>query len=151
MKSMFSFLMVIFAGIYWLGRVVICICYTLGVDIGIVPINYNIEMFLLFLTLICMIFIVRRNIFGALTYFIANTLYFGDDLYNKIVNGQMEVMESVSFLISFAGVFIPFFILMDIFLNKDGKTSHGKTDWFYKNKEYDRTHDTRADENQYKF
>lgn len=156
MTSLFSYLITMFAGIFWLIRVVISIAYTMDADIGIAPLDFNIEIILLFFTLICMIFIVKRNIIGALMYFVAYGLYFGTDLYNGIVNimnGETGIVDYASLFLSLIGVVIPFLTVMDIFLNKDrkGSTKDKKTDWFYTNKEYDRKLDDRADKNQYKF
>ena len=156
MTSLFSYLVTIFGGMYWLFRVIISITYTMDVDIGIEPLNYNIEIILLFVTLFCMILIIKRNIFGALIYFICYGLYFGTDVYNSItniINGQIDIAGYVNLLISLLGVLIPFLIVMDIFLNKNRQSSgkDKKTDWFYTNKEYDRELDKRADKNQYKF
>lgn len=156
MTSLFSYLITMIGGIFWLLRLVIAITYTMSVDIGIEPINFNIEIILLFVTLFCMIFIIKRNIIGALVYFVAYGWYFGQDLYNGIVNinnGQTALVDYVSLALSLVGVIIPFLTVLDIFLNKErkGSTKDAKTDWFYTNEEYTRKLDERADENQYKF
>lgn len=156
MTSLFSYLITILGGIFWLIRVVMAVTYTMSVDIGIEPINFDVEVILLFLTLICMIFIVKRNIIGALVYFVAYGWYFGTDLYNGIMlikDGTMNVTEYASLFLSLIGVIIPFLTVMDILLNKErkGSTKDSKTDWFYTNEEYTRKLDERADRNQYKF
>lgn len=156
MTSLFSYLITMFAGIFWLIRVVISIAYTMEADIGIEPLDFNIEIILLFFTLVCMIFIVKRNIIGALMYFVSYGLYFGTDLYNGIINimdGQTGLIDYATLFLSFIGVVIPFLTVMDIFLNKErkGSTKDEKTDWFYTNDEYNRKLDERADKNQYKF
>lgn len=156
MTSMFSYLITMFGGIFWLLRLVIAVTYTMSIDIGIEPLDFNIEVILLFVTLICMVLIIKRNIIGALIYFMAYGMYFGTDLYNgivNIINEQVGFVDYVSLLLSFIGVLIPFLTVMDIFLNKDrkGSTRDKKTDWFYTNKEYERKIDERADQNQYKF
>ena len=71
MTSIFSYLIIMLAGLFWVGRVTISICYSLETDIGIVPVNNTIETILLFVALVCLIFIIKRNIFGALVYFIS--------------------------------------------------------------------------------
>lgn len=156
MTSLFSYLITMFAGIFWLIRVVISIAYTMEADIGIEPLDFNIEIILLFFTLVCMIFIVKRNIIGALMYLVSYGLYFGTDLYNGIINimnGQTGLVDYATLFLSFIGVIIPFLTVMDIFLNKErkGSTKNEKTDWFYTNDEYNRKLDERADKNQYKF
>ena len=156
MTSLFSYLITFIGGLFWLSRVIITYAYTMSKDIGIVPLDFNIEVILLFVTLICMILIIKRKIFGAIIYFIAYGLYFGTDLYNgilHILNGDTGILDYVSLFISLLGVTIPFLTMMDILLNKNrkGSTKDSKTDWFYTNEQYTRKHDERADENQYKF
>ena len=156
MISIFSYLITMLAGIFWLFRVVITITYSIGVNFPVVPIDLNMEVILLFVTIICMIFIIKRNIFGAITYFVGYGLYFGNDLYNgivNIINGQVSTSSYLSVFISFLGVLIPFLIVIDIFFNKDRTVNirDKKTDWYYNNKDYDRKHDDRDDNNQYKF
>ena len=62
MTSMFSYLITMFGGMFWLFRLIIAVTYTMSIDIGIEPLNFNIEVILLFVTLFCMILIVKRNI-----------------------------------------------------------------------------------------
>lgn len=156
MTSMFSYLITMFGGLFWLLRIVVAITYSMDINFPITPLNFNTEIILLFVTLICMIFIIKRNIIGALVYFVAYGLYFGNDLYNNvtnIINGQAVGADYLSLFVSFIGVVIPFLTVMDIFLNKErkGNTKNKKTDWFYTNEEYTRKLDERADKNQYKF
>lgn len=156
MTSLFSYLITMFAAMFWLFRLVVAATYTMSIDFGIVPLDNNMEIVLLFVALFCMIFIIKRNIIGALVYFVAYGLYFGTDLYNQVMlisNGEAGMMDYTALFISFIGVAIPFLTVMDIFLNKDRKGSvrDKKTDWFYTNKEYERKLDERADKNQYKF
>ena len=156
MTSLFSYLLTAFGGMFWLLRVVVAVTYTLGVNFPINPIDFNTEIILLFVTVICMIFIIKRNIIGALVYFLAYGLYFGNDVFNgvmNIINGQSLGANYLSVFVSLIGVVIPFLTVMDIFLNKNrkGSTKDKKTDWFYENEEYTRKLDERADKNQYKF
>ena len=41
MTSLFSYLLTMFGGMFWLLRVVVAITYTLGVDFPIVPLDFN--------------------------------------------------------------------------------------------------------------
>lgn len=156
MTSMFSYLITMFGGIFWLFRLFVTLADTMGWNFPIQPLNFTAELILLFATLICMIFIIKRNIIGALVYFACYGIYFGTDLYEGIkgiVQGQAIASDYLSLFVSFLGVLIPFLTVMDIFLNKE-RTNSGKdkkTDWFYRNKDYDRQYDERADRNQYKF
>lgn len=156
MTSLFSYMITMFGGLFWLLRVVVAVTYTVEVDFPIVPLDFTAEIILLFITIIAMVLIIKRNIIGALIYFVTYGWYFGNDLYNNvmnIINGQPIVSDYLSVFISFIGVLIPFLTVMDIFLNKErkGSTKDKKTDWFYENEEYTRKLDERADQNQYKF
>lgn len=156
MISLYSYLLTAFGGLFWILRVVVAVTYTVGVEFPIIPLDFNIEIILLFVTVIAMVLIIKRNIIGALIYFVTYGLYFGNDLYNNVVNiinGQTGITDYLSIFISFVGVLIPFLTVIDIFLNKNrtGSTRDKKTDWFYKNEEYTRKLDERADKNQYKF
>lgn len=156
MTSMFSYLITMFGVMFWILRVVVAITYSMEVDFPIQPLDFNVEIILLFATLVCMIFIIKRNIIGALAYFLCYGFYFGTDLYNgvvNIINGQAVGTDYFSLFISLIGIVIPFLTVMDIFLNKErkGSTKDKKTDWFYTNEEYTRKLDDRADKNQYKF
>ncbi len=156
MTSLFSYLITIFGGMFWLFRVIIAVTYTLELNFPIVPIDFSTEIILLFVAIVCMIFIVKRNIIGALVYFAVYGIYFGNHLYTEvmnIINGQELGTEGLSIFLSLIGVIIPFLTVMDIFLNKErkGSTKDKKTDWFYDTEEYTRKLDERADKNQYKF
>ena len=58
----------------------------------------------------------------------------------------------MSLLIAFIGIIIPLSAFFDVLLDKGRKahTVDKQTDWFYKNKEFDRKMDDRADKNQYR-
>ena len=56
-------------------------------------------------------------------------------------------------LFAFIGIILPVAILFDLLLDKNRKEHpvDKKTDWFYKNENFDRKLDERADKNHYKF
>ena len=155
MTSLFSYLITMFGGLFWILRIVVAITYSMDIDFPIEPLDFNIEIILLFVTLFCIILIIKRNLIGALIYFITYGLYFGTDLYNNFVNisnNQIGVTDYLSIFISLVGVIISFLTFLDIGLNKNrtGTPRDKKTDWFYKNKDYDRKLDERADKNNYR-
>ena len=125
MTSLFSYLITMFGGMFWLFRVVVTLTYSLEISFPILPINFSAEVVLLFVAIVCMIFIVKRNIVGTLVYFAAYGIYFGNDLYNGVMNiisGQALEAEVLSIFISLIGVIIPFLTVMDIFLNKERRS-----------------------------
>lgn len=156
MKSLFSYLIVILAIIYWGFRVVVSLLYSMGQEFICQPLNPTIEIAILFLTIPSIIFIFRRNVVAATLYFGMYAAYFGTILYNSFGNVSAEaenlvLTDATSIMISALGVVIPFFVFADIILQKSRFHSADRdTDWYYENEKYDRKFDERADRNQYK-
>ena len=83
--------------------------------------------------------------------------YFGTAIYNTMNNNVssdgLNVSNSLDLAVSIIGVIIPVLTFLDVLLNKNRKSIIGgkkSTDWYYKNDDYDRKFDERADRNQYK-
>lgn len=156
MKSLFSYLIVILAIIYWGFRVVVSLLYAMGQEFICQPLNANIEIAILFLTIPSIIFIFRRNVVAATLYFGMYAAYFGTILYNSFGNVSAEteslvLTDATSIMISALGIVIPFLVFADIILQKSRFHSADRdTDWYYENEKYDRKFDERADRNQYK-
>ena len=128
----------------------------MGTDFAIQPLNETVEIVLLFVTLVCLVLIMRRNIFGALGYLLSYGAYFGVEVYNnimQIINEEPIMTDYLNLLVSFVGILLAILTYFDISLNQNrkGSTKDVKTDWFYKNEQYERKFDERADRNQYKF
>lgn len=122
---------------------------------GITPINSNYEIILLFVTLLCMILVVKRKLSGALIYLLGYGSYFGVDLFNKLpslIEGGINLNNSLAVMISLIGIILPIAVLLDMLADKARKIHpvDKKTDWFYKNEQFDRKLDDRADKNNYR-
>lgn len=156
MKSVGSYLLVFFMVMFWLFRIIVAFTATMGLNFAFEPLNQNIEIILLFVTMLCLILIVKRKLIGAIIYLIGYGMYFGVDIYNivtKIMNGaSIEITQYASILISFIGIILPIFILFELLLDKNRKAHpvDKKTDWFYANEQFDRKMDERADKNNYR-
>ena len=157
MRNLSTWLLVMFMCMFWLFRIVVALTYELGIDLGgILPLNMNLEIALLFIALLCMVLVVKRKIVGALIYLLAYGMYFGVDLYNNvllILEGQeLAIMTYLNTFISLIGMIIPIAVLFDLLADKNRKAHpvDKKTDWFYKNEAYDRKLDERADKNNYR-
>ncbi len=155
MKSMASYLLAIFMVMFWVFRIIVAFTASMGIDIGFVPMNMNMEIILLFVTIPCVILVVKRKLTGAIIYLIAYGMYFGMDLYS-IVTGIMAktttLVDYARAFVSFIGVVIPVSVFFNLLIDKN-RMAHPvdkKTDWFYNNEEFDRKLDSRADKNQYK-
>ena len=85
MKSLFSYLLVMFMILFWGFRIVVAINASLDVAFVAVPLDFTMEIALIFVTLLCIILVVKRQIIGGLLYVFAYGLYFGVDLYNILL------------------------------------------------------------------
>ncbi len=161
MKNFLSILLVMFMGMFWLLRIVVAFTYELGMDFGgIQPFNQTMEIILLFVVLLCMVLIVKRKMIGALLYLLAYGMYFGTNLMTGIatmLNATSEItVESMGMyfntFLSLIGIVIPIAVLFDLLMDKNRKANpkDKKTDWFYKNEQFDRQMDERADKNNYR-
>lgn len=160
MKNFSTWMLVMFMAMFWIFRILVAITYELGIDFGgIKPINETMEIILLFVVLVCMLFIFKRKIIGALIYLLAYGMYFGTNLITGITAlldttaieaGNMELY--LNLFIALIGMAIPVAILFDLLLDKNRKANpkDKKTDWFYKNEQFDRKVDERADKNNYR-
>ncbi len=155
--TIFSYMLTVWGVILWIFRAVVCILYSNGVNFMIQPLNLTFEIILLFATIPCIVLVFKRNIIGAACYMAIYVSYFGTAIYNtmnSIISADgMNVGGSLDLFVSIIGIIIPVLTFLDILFNKNRKSVIGKnksTDWFYKNKEYDRKFDERADRNQYK-
>lgn len=156
MKSVGSYLLVFFMVMFWVFRIIVAFTGTMGLDFAFEPLNQNFEIILLFVTLVCIILVVKRKLIGAIIYLIGYGLYFGVDIYNTvtlITNGaSLQITEYAKILMSFIGIIIPICVLFELLLDKNRKAHpvDKKTDWFYKNEQFDRKMDERADKNNYR-
>ncbi len=155
MKSMLTYLLTIFMVMFWVFRIIVAFTASMGIDFGFVPMNMQMEIILLFLAIPCIVLVAKRKLLGAILYLISYGAYFVVDLYN-IVTGIMEgsttLIEYTRALASFIGVVIPIVVFFNMLMDKE-RMAHPvdkKTDWFYKNEEFDRKLDKRADKNQYR-
>lgn len=155
MRSMASYLLLFFMIMFWIFRLVVAFTSSIGVDIGFVPVNMNIEIILLFVTLVAIALVGKRTLIGAIIYLVAYGWYFGFDLYNVvmgIMGGSTTITDYANVLASFIGVVLPLAVFFNLLIDKN-RTNHPvdkKTDWFYKNEGYDRKIDERADQNEYR-
>ncbi len=155
MKNLSSWLIAIFAFMFWGFRVVTTVLYSIGTEFIAVPIEMTMEIALLFITFVCICFIAKRKLLPTIIYLASHGMYYGYYLYQNImaiINGTGSLDSYMSLLIAFVGIIIPLAAFFDVLLDKNRKAHpvDKKTDWFYKNKEFDRKLDDRADKNQYR-
>lgn len=156
MKNLSSWLITMFIIMFWILRVVVAITGSMGTDFMIKPIDVNIEVALLFVVLILVPFIFKRKILAALIYLLAYGYYFGTGLFSNVmmmINGEiLGAQVYLEMLISLVAIVLPIASVFDILFDKARMKNpvNKETDWFYKNEQYDRKLDERADKNNYR-
>lgn len=157
MKNAFSYILTFMGISFWILRTVIAVMESLGKTFICTTLNLNIEIIVIFATLICLLFVIKRNLIGAACYFGINGTYFGTALFNSLikitaVENNLVITDTLNLLFSVLGIIIPLFTFLDILINKNRKntTLNSKIAWFYNNEQFDRKFDERADRNEYK-
>ena len=155
MKNLTTYLFVMFMAMFWVFRIIVAFCFNLGIDFLIKPYDLTFEVVLLFLTFAAMILVIKRSVLGGVLYLLGYGLYFGATLIAMIpmMSSGLTLNNYVELIVVILGIILPILVLMDLLLDRNRKAHpvDKKTDWFYKNKEYDREFDERADRNEYKF
>lgn len=157
MRNFSTWLLACFVVMFWVFRIVVALMSQMHQEFIVQPFNESMEIILLFVVLACLVFIVKRKMVGALVYLLAYGMYFGTDLVSKVSlliedYSQLTLSDYTGMMISLIGIIIPVAILLDLLADKNRKAhpKDKKTDWFYKNEQYDRKLDERADKNNYR-
>ena len=156
MKNLSSWLIAFFIIMFWIFRVIVAVMGTMQAEFMVKPIDNNIEIILLFVVLALVPFIFKRKLWAGIVYLVAYGWYFGRDLIKNIllmVNG--EVLSADTYLqmfIALIAITLAIVAVFDILFDKSRKNNpvNKDTDWFYKNEQYDRKLDERADKNNYR-
>ena len=157
MRNFSTWLLACFVVMFWVFRIIVALMSQMHQEFIVQPFNESMEIILLFVVLACLVFIVKRKMVGALVYLLAYGMYFGTDLVSKVSlliedYSQLTLSDYTGMMISLIVIIIPVAILLDLLADKNRKAhpKDKKTDWFYKNEQYDRKLDERADKNNYR-
>ena len=158
MKNFSTWILVMFMVMFWILRIVIAVAAQFNWDIaGMVPLNQQMEIILLFVVLVCIILVVKRKLVGGLLYLLAYGIYFGIDIANNVQNlsnalGSANINIYINLFLSLIGIILPIAVMFDLIMDKNRKNhpKDKKTDWFYTNEKFDRQLDERADKNNYR-
>lgn len=156
MKNLSSWLIVMFIIMFWAFRIIVAVTGSMGIDFFVTPIDNNIEIILLFVVLLCVPFIFKRKLIGAIIYLLAYGWYFGRELLQNVmqlINGEtLAISTYLTMFIALIAIALPIIAVFDILLDKNRMKNpvNKETDWFYKNEQYDRKLDERADKNNYR-
>lgn len=157
MRNLSTWLLVMFMIMFWGFRVVATLMTEFtGSFGGMEPINTTYEIILIFITLICILLVIKRKLLGAIIYLLAYGSYFGINSFNSVsalIQGEMLTANGMlSTFMSIIGLIIPLAVFIDLLADRGRKKNpvDEKTDWFFKNEQYDRKYDERADKNNYR-
>ena len=158
MKSLISWLLVLFMAMFWVFRVIVAISAQFGIEFGgFIVFNNTTEMVLLFVDLFCFILIVKRKLIGGIIFLAGYGWYFGSYIINNLIpalssEAGVDMVIFQNSIIGIIGIIIALCIVINIAFEKV-KLRHftdKKTDWYFDNDKYDRKFDDRADKNQYR-
>ncbi len=155
MKNFSSWLIAMFAFMFWGFRLVGTVLYSVGNEFMFAPSNMTMEIALLFITFICICFMIKRKLLAAIIYLVAHFIYYGPAFLEHFIglfNNTLPMELYMSTLFELFALALAIAAVFDVLLDKNRKAhpTDQKTDWFYKNKDYDRKLDERADKNNYR-
>lgn len=154
MKSVTSWLLVMFMIMFWIFRIAVAFQAQYAKDLGgFIALDYQIEVPLLFLTVLCFILVLKRFLIGGILYMASYGYYFGTYIMKNLsFNEVMSTEITQNILVSALGVILAFCVLIDLIIAKTRKRDpkDQKTDWFFQNEQYDRKKDSREDKNEYR-
>ena len=157
MRNFSTWLLACFMVMFWVFRIIVALMAQLNHEFFVTPFDETMEIILLFVVLLCLVLVVKRKMAGALIYLFAYGMYFGSDVATKLSAlfedaSQLGLNDYTALIISLIGIILPIAVLLDLLADKNRKAhpKDKKTDWFYKNEQYDRKLDDRADKNNYR-
>ena len=154
MQKFSTWMILLLAIIFWGVRVIACYYSQMGDEFMVTPLDFNLEVFLLFITVLCFVLIAKRKWLGAILYLVAYEGYFGVDIFNTFMSGaeNLSIEQYSNMMFSIFGIILPIFVLFDMIFDTNRKLNprDKKTDWFYRNKNFDRQMDDRSDKNNYR-
>ena len=162
MANFSTWLLAIFMVMFWLFRAIATLCTQFSVDfLGIISYNLNFEIIIIFITLLCIVLVIKRKLVGALLYLLIYGMYFGEHLFMNVVpllqkQTTLTMDMSMNLISDLVAVALAIFVLLDMLIDKSRKANpiDKKTDWYFKNKKYEeelKARDDREDKNEYKF
>lgn len=162
MNNFSTWLIAMFAIMFWFFRAIVALCAQYSIDLlGIIPYDFNMEVVISFLIIIVIILIVKRKMIGSLLYLLIYGTYFGNHFISNILlisknNSIITLDFGLNLICDLIGILLPIFAVIDMLVDRNRKLNpiDKKTDWYFKNEEYDKQlkeRDSREDKNQYKF
>lgn len=162
MKNFSTWLITIFMVMFWAFRTIVAICTQFSINfMGLLAYNLNWEIILAFVTIVCILLVIKRKMIGAWLYILLYGTYFGEHLFTTIfpvMQGKIAFSISVAtnLFCDLIAILLAIFVLLDMLVDRSRKTNpiDKRTDWYFKNKKYEdeiNARDSREDKNEYKF
>ena len=149
--ELISYMVNMFAIMFWLFRVYVALMISGGSEIPFTTPGIEMEIAVIFITLISIFMIFRRNLIFASIYLGTYFAFFtyGIALMNGNISTNTQLLNAMLMIL---GILIALLNFLDVMFNKNrkGSAKDNKTDWFYATDKYEREFDERADRNQYK-
>ena len=149
--ELISYMVNMFAIMFWLFRVYVALMISGGSEIPFTTPGIEMEIAVIFITLISIFMIFRRNLIFASIYLGTYFAFFtyGIALMYGNISTNTQLLNAMLMIL---GILIALLNFLDVMFNKNrkGSTKDNKTDWFYATDKYEREFDERADRNQYK-
>ena len=141
MKNFSSWLIAMFAFMFWGFRLLGTTLFSIGIEFMFVPSNMTMEIALLFITFICICFMIKRKLLAAVIYLVAHFMYYGPAFashFMQLIDNTLDTTLYMGILFEFFALVLPIAALFDVLLDKNRKAhpTDKKTDWFYKDKKY---------------
>jgi len=155
MRTMSHYLIIMLTVLLFIFRLIVAFTTALEIEFAVTALNVNLEIGLLFVTIISIILMSRNKLSGAVILTVSSIAYYGADILEKfkiISQNNVSVDTAMQLVISVICVIIPVFAFFIIAFAKEQEKRpvDKKTDFFYKNEAYDRKYDERADRNNYR-
>ena len=149
--ELLSYMVNMFAIMFWLFRVYVALMVSSGSEIQFTTPGLELEITVIFITLISIFMIFKRNLIFASIYLGTYFAFFtyGIALMNGNISTNTQLLNAMLMIL---GILIALLNFLDVMFNKNrkGSTKDNRTDWFYATDKYEREFDERADRNQYK-
>ena len=146
--ELLSYMVNMFAIMFWLFRVYVALMVSSGSEIQFTTPGLELEITVIFITLISIFMIFKRNLIFASIYL---GTYFAFFTYGiALMNGNISTNKQLlNAMVMIAGIIIALLNFLDVMFNKNrkGSTKDNKTDWFYATDKYEREYDERVDRN----
>ena len=155
MKMMSHYLIVMLSVLLFIFRLIVLFTTKLGVEFVVHSFSVPFEIIYLFVMLLCIILMTRSKLIGAIIFLASSLLYLGPTLWNQFMylsDHSATVEMTTQMIVTILCLLVPIaaFFIIAFAKQQEKKPVDKKTDFFYKNENYDRNLDDRADKNNYR-